>query len=98
MSDRFDVGQFRLTIDPIACDGRGLCAELMPEWIELDDWGYPIVRERPDAGVTEQTVRRSIAACPTLALRLVANHDRGRSQTGVPDAQKGDSDAAAPAR
>jgi ferredoxin len=71
MSDRLDAARFRLTVDPITCDGRGLCAELLPEWIELDDWGYPIIRERPDADITEQDARRSIAACPTLALRLV---------------------------
>ena len=34
-------------INPIACDGSGLCAELLPERITLDDWGYPIVDSRP---------------------------------------------------
>jgi hypothetical protein len=34
----------RLRIDPIACDGRGLCAEILPELIALDDWGYPVIR------------------------------------------------------
>ena len=33
----------RLTVDLIACDGRGLCAELLPELITLDDWGYPLL-------------------------------------------------------
>jgi ferredoxin len=70
MTEHLDPEQFRLMVDPITCDGRGLCAELLPEWIELDDWGYPIVRERPDAKITEQITRRTIAACPTLALRL----------------------------
>jgi len=32
-----------LVVDPIACDGRGVCAEMLPERIELDRWGYPIV-------------------------------------------------------
>ena len=31
-----------IRIDPIMCDGHGLCAELLPEHIRLDDWGYPI--------------------------------------------------------
>ena len=35
-----------LVVDRIACDGFGMCAELLPELIELDDWGYPIVRRR----------------------------------------------------
>jgi ferredoxin len=69
VSDHRDA-RLRLAVDPIRCDGRGLCAELLPEWIELDDWGYPIVRERPETQVSEQTVRRSVAACPTLALRF----------------------------
>jgi len=33
-----------LHVDPIACGGHRICAELLPEWIRLDDWGYPIVR------------------------------------------------------
>ena len=32
-----------LAVDRIRCDGRGLCAELLPELIQLDDWGYPMV-------------------------------------------------------
>ena len=36
-----------IRIDRIACDGHGMCAELFPERIRLDDWGYPIVHSRP---------------------------------------------------
>jgi ferredoxin len=61
-----------IAIDRIRCDGYGMCAELLPELIELDDWGYPIVR---DAAVPEDLAdhaRRAVAACPVLALRLRA--------------------------
>jgi ferredoxin len=34
----------RLHIDWTACDGRGLCAELLPELLLSDDWGYPVAR------------------------------------------------------
>jgi ferredoxin len=59
-----------LAIDRIACDGYGMCAELLPELIDLDDWGYPIVRAGgiPDALVDH--ARRAVAVCPVLALRL----------------------------
>ena len=59
-----------LVVDPIACSGEGLCAELFPEGIELDDWGYPIVL--PEAGDPryDQLARRAVRACPSLALRL----------------------------
>jgi ferredoxin len=60
----------RLRVDPIRCDGRGLCAELLPEMITLDDWGFPIIR---DAGVPAGLVDEAaevVRLCPLLALRL----------------------------
>jgi ferredoxin len=36
----------RLRVDPIACKAHGVCAELFPERIRLDDWGYPILDPR----------------------------------------------------
>ena len=36
-----------LRVNPISCDGHGLCAEIVPELIELDEWGYPIVSGKP---------------------------------------------------
>jgi ferredoxin len=59
-----------LVVDRIACDGFGMCAELLPELIELDDWGYPIIAA---GGVPDQLLdhaRRAVAVCPVLALRL----------------------------
>lgn len=60
----------RLLVDPIACDGHGLCAELFPERVTLDDWGYPIVDGAPIPRSLEPHARRAIDACPVLALRL----------------------------
>ena len=59
-----------LRVNPIACEGHGLCAELFPERVRLDDWGYPIVDTTPVHPALEQHMRRAVAACPTLALRL----------------------------
>jgi ferredoxin len=58
-------------VNPIACKGHGLCAELLPERIRLDDWGYPIVDDTPLHPSLERHARRAEAACPTLALALV---------------------------
>lgn len=58
-----------LRVHPIACTGHGACAELLPELIELDDWGYPIVAPGPVAPELEGHARRAVAACPTMALR-----------------------------
>ena len=66
-----------LRVDPIACTGHGLCAELFPEWIELDDWGYPIVDRGaiPDELIAH--ARRAAEACPKLALALRAGARTG---------------------
>ena len=60
----------RLRVNPIACEAHGLCAELLPELIRLDDWGYPII-DAPDVPAElEGLARRAVDACPTLALIL----------------------------
>jgi ferredoxin len=59
-----------LIVDRIRCDGFGMCAELLPEVVALDDWGYPIVARDPLADELLELARRAVAVCPVLALRL----------------------------
>jgi len=61
-----------LRIDPIACDGHGLCAELFPERISLDDWGYPIIDSSPIPASLAPHASRAIKECPKLALAFRA--------------------------
>jgi ferredoxin len=60
---------FKLEVNPIACTGHGLCADLAPELIEMDEWGYPMIHERVPNDLAVHA-RRAVNACPTLALRL----------------------------
>jgi ferredoxin len=60
-----------LRVDPTACSGHGLCAELLPELIRLDEWGYPVVAREPVPRSLGRHVRRAVTDCPTLALRLL---------------------------
>ena len=64
----------RLHIDWTACDGRGLCTELIPELLAQDDWGYPVPRDGSrDPAVPvklESHARRAIKQCPRLALSV----------------------------
>ena len=60
-----------LVIDPTACEGRGVCAELLPERIQLDPWGYPVVDEGEIVpGLYDHAVR-AVRNCPRQALHLV---------------------------
>ena len=60
----------RLRVDWPACQGRGLCHEVLPELIALDEWGYPIV----GGPVTDDLLagaKEAARVCPRLALRLL---------------------------
>ena len=61
---------YELKVDRIRCDGAGLCAELLPEIVTLDDWGYPIVRPGTVPPALIGHARRAVDVCPVLALRL----------------------------
>ncbi|MEA2623318.1 MAG: ferredoxin [Chloroflexota bacterium] len=72
-----------LAVDRIACDGSGLCAELLPELIELDDWGYPMLTGGPVPDDLMTLARRAVDRCPVLALRLVARQPAARASRPV---------------
>ncbi|HEX8780272.1 MAG TPA: ferredoxin [Nocardioides sp.] len=60
----------RLRVDWPACRARGLCHELLPEVVDLDEWGYPVVT----SDLTDDQLsaaRAAVRACPKLALRVV---------------------------
>jgi ferredoxin len=67
-----------LRVNPIACVGHGMCAELLPEIIQLDRWGYPI----PSSAVVPRPLfdhaRRAVQACPALALLIEEAADKHR--------------------
>lgn len=60
----------RLSVDPIGCRAHGLCADLLPERIRLDEWGYPVLAAGPVPPALVADARRAAAACPVLAMRL----------------------------
>lgn len=62
----------RLSINPIACDGHGMCAELLPELVELDEWGFPIVKSREIPFSILEHAKRAERLCPTLAILVKA--------------------------
>jgi ferredoxin len=70
----------KLRVNPIACEGHALCAELLPELVSLDEWGYPIVEDVEVPRNLEAHARRAIAACPTLALLA----ERASQKAGAP--------------
>jgi ferredoxin len=76
MSPGVDTGSATATlhIDWTRCDGRGLCAELLPELLDRDDWGYPRPRDGSGDIAVPRALHRhaddAVSACPVLALRL----------------------------
>ena len=64
------ISRVSLVVNPIDCVAHGLCADLLPERITLDEWGYPIVdgAALPDDLIAH--ARRTAKACPTRAITL----------------------------
>jgi ferredoxin len=58
----------RLRVNPIACEAHGMCHELLPERIALDEWGYPILDGEPLPAELVGHAQRAAQACPTFAL------------------------------
>ena len=72
-----------LRLNPIRCDGYGICAMVLPERIRLDEWGYPIIDSRPIEDHLLSDARHAVDLCPVLALSLrqvegptATRHDR----------------------
>jgi len=67
-----------IRVNPIACIGHGMCAELLPELIRLDPWGYPILASPVVPGPLADHARRAVQACPALALLMTESSGRHR--------------------
>ncbi len=61
---------FRLSLNPVACDAYGYCAEILPEAITLDEWGYPVVDGAPLPAELVALAKRAVRDCPRRALAL----------------------------
>ena len=64
------MSELELWIDRTKCDGHRLCAELFPERIRLDDWGYPIIAPGPIPANLMAHAQKAVDSCPVLALAL----------------------------
>ena len=60
----------RLRVDPVACEGVGLCAHVADQVVTLDRWGYPILDGDLDHAAAVRAARRAVRACPRRALWL----------------------------
>jgi ferredoxin len=68
----------RLRVNPIRCDGARYCAEIVPELVGLDEWGYPIVSSAPiDDARLLRLAERAVNECPRVALQLARLRERG---------------------
>lgn len=64
------MSSLRITVDPVACDGYGYCAELLPEAISLDEWGYPIIADRALPADLVAQAKRAARDCPKRAITV----------------------------
>jgi ferredoxin len=61
-----------IQVNPVACVGHGLCAELLPELVSLDEWGYPVLAGTQVPRGLRRPAGRAARDCPALAFRLTS--------------------------
>ena len=70
-----------LLVNPVTCDGIGMCTQLAPDVVTTDSWGFPVVLRGALSDDEIRQAERAVAGCPKRALLLVpskAPASRGR--------------------
>jgi ferredoxin len=70
-----------LRVNPILCDAHGHCAELFPELVSLDEWGYPIIEDGPIPPGLAKEARLAVSMCPRLALMIEQREQLAKAST-----------------
>ena len=60
-----------LLVNPVACDGIGMCTQLAPDVVTTDSWGFPVVLRGDLTDDETRQAKRAVAGCPKRALLLV---------------------------
>lgn len=63
-----------LVLDPTLCSAHGMCADVLPEIFELDEWGYPVLvsggLRTPVPDELVSAAKRAVRSCPVRALSI----------------------------
>jgi len=65
-----------IRVNPITCEAYGYCAELIPELVTLDEWGYPIVDGTPVPPHLVELARHAARECPRRSFLVERAADR----------------------
>jgi ferredoxin len=72
----------QLRVNPTACTGHGLCAELLPERVTLDEWGYPVISSEPVPAQLARAARRAVPAASHWPCCSVTTSGPGKQPGG----------------
>ena len=59
-----------MRVNPIRCEGVGICAHLAAELVALDPWGFPLLPTGPLTPEQVAQMRKAVNGCPRQALIL----------------------------
>jgi ferredoxin len=57
-----------LRVNPVACEGIGICQHVAPNLVRADSWGYPIVSGQALHGADKRAAEAAVVSCPRRAL------------------------------
>ncbi|MBA2949203.1 NADH-quinone oxidoreductase subunit NuoF family protein [Streptomyces himalayensis] len=74
----------RLAVDWTLCQGHGLCADIVPELIQLGPDGFPSVAEASVPQYSAARAMRAVRRCPALALRIEEEQPPAPRRSNLP--------------
>ncbi|MER5182106.1 NADH-ubiquinone oxidoreductase-F iron-sulfur binding region domain-containing protein [Streptomyces sp. NPDC002896] len=74
----------RLAVDWTLCQGHGLCADIVPELIQLGPDGFPSLAEASVPQYSAARAMRAVRRCPALALRIEQEQPPAPKRSNLP--------------
>lgn len=70
MRDQVGHGAVSMRVNPVLCEGIGMCAHLAPDLITIDPWGFPILPRGALTPAQVRSARKAFQGCPKRALLI----------------------------
>lgn len=62
----------RARVNPVKCQGYGICSDILPSLFVRDEWGFAQAAARDVEPAERSNLDRAVEECPVRAIRIIA--------------------------
>lgn len=63
----------RARVNPVKCQGHGICTEILPSLFVRDEWGFAQAAARDVETAERPDLDRAVEECPVRAIRVIVS-------------------------